>query len=179
MMQHEVAYEGETGKCYRANFYDRFGRTVLISRPAMQVFHYNNVLATMQNQYHLYLNICIMNSHMIKCSETQKNDLFFPSNFQNTNSPEDNVRHVVYTLENSILNLHNGQEQISWLIDFTGFTLNTNISVKAARGIINIMQNHYPERLAISFLYNPPKFFQAFWKVKLFPLKFQSLNSHF
>ncbi|KAA0036232.1 hypothetical protein IC582_018429 [Cucumis melo] len=115
---HEVAHEGETGKSFRANFYDRFGRTVLISRPGMQ----------------------------------------------NTNSPEDNVRHVVYLLENTILNLRNGQEQIAWLIDFTGFTMNTNISVKAARGIINILQSHYPERLAISFLYNPPRIFQAFWK---------------
>ncbi|KAG7034149.1 Random slug protein 5 [Cucurbita argyrosperma subsp. argyrosperma] len=115
---HEVAHEGETGKSFRANFYDRFGRTVLISRPGMQ----------------------------------------------NTNSPEDNVRHVVYVLENTIMNLRDGQEQISWLIDFTGFTINTNISVKAARGIINILQSHYPERLAISFLYNPPRIFQAFWK---------------
>lgn len=39
MMQHEVAHEGETGKAYRANFYDRLGRTVLISRPGMQVFY--------------------------------------------------------------------------------------------------------------------------------------------
>ncbi|XP_022133231.1 random slug protein 5-like [Momordica charantia] len=115
---HEVAHEGETGKAYRANFYDRLGRTVLISRPGMQ----------------------------------------------NTNSPEDNVRHVVYLLENTILNLRAGQEQISWLIDFTGFTFNTNISVKAARDIINIMQSHYPERLANAFLYNPPRIFQAFWK---------------
>lgn len=87
--------------------------------------------------------------------------------FQNTNSPEDNVRHVVYVLENTIMNLRDGQEQISWLIDFTGFTINTNISVKAARGIINILQSHYPERLAISFLYNPPRIFQAFWKVRI------------
>ncbi|CAK9320657.1 unnamed protein product [Citrullus colocynthis] len=114
---HKVAHEGETGKCFRANFYDRFGRTVLISRPGMQ---------------------------------------------------------------NTILNLRNGQEQISWLVDFTGFTLNTNISVKAARGTINILQSHYPERLAISFLYNPPRIFQAFWKaIRYFldPKTAQKVNS--
>jgi hypothetical protein len=88
---------------------------------------------------------------------------------QNTTSPEDNVRHVVYLLENSVLNLPEGQEQMSWLIDFTGFSLSTNISVKAGRDIINILQSHYPERLAIAFLYNPPRIFQAFYKaVKYF-----------
>lgn len=88
---------------------------------------------------------------------------------QNTNSPEGNVRHLVYLIENGILNLREGQEQMSWLIDFTGFSLNTNVSVKTARECINILQNHYPERLAVAFLYNPPRIFQAFWKaVKYF-----------
>ncbi|KAJ0604314.1 putative CRAL/TRIO domain, CRAL-TRIO lipid binding domain superfamily [Helianthus annuus] len=34
---HEVAVEGETGKLFRANFRDRFGRTVLILKPGLQV----------------------------------------------------------------------------------------------------------------------------------------------
>lgn len=89
---------------------------------------------------------------------------FFPI-CQNTASGEDNVRHLVYLLENAILNLPEGQEQMSWLIDFTGFSLNTNVTVKTARDITNILQNHYPERLAVAFLYNPPRIFQAFWKV--------------
>ncbi|TKY55816.1 CRAL-TRIO domain-containing protein [Spatholobus suberectus] len=88
---------------------------------------------------------------------------------QNTASAENNIRHLVYLMENAILNLSEGQEQMSWLIDFTGLSLNTNISVKTARDIIYILQNHYPERLAIAFLYNPPRIFQAFWKaVKFF-----------
>ncbi|PKI34792.1 hypothetical protein CRG98_044809 [Punica granatum] len=114
----EVAHEGETGKVSRANFFDRFGRTVLIMRPGKQ----------------------------------------------NTASPEGNIRHLVYIIENSILNLREGQEQMSWLIDFTGWTLNTNIPVRTARDIINILQSHYPERLAVAFLYNPPRFFEAFYK---------------
>lgn len=84
---------------------------------------------------------------------------------QNTTSAENNIRHLVYLIENSILNLREGQEQMSWLIDFTGWSLNTNIPVKTARDIINILQNHYPERLAICILYNPPRIFVAFWKV--------------
>lgn len=98
---------------------------------------------------------------------------------QNTNSPEGNIRHLVYLIENGILNLPEGQEQMSWLVDFSGFSLNTNVSVKTARDIIYILQNHYPERLAVAFLYNPPRIFQAFWKaVKYFldPKTFQKVK---
>ncbi|XP_021273918.1 phosphatidylinositol transfer protein PDR16 isoform X2 [Herrania umbratica] len=88
---------------------------------------------------------------------------------QNTTSAENHIRHMVYLLENGIMNLSEGQEQMSWLIDFTGFSLNTNIPVRTARDIVYILQSHYPERLAIAFLYNPPRIFQAFYKaVKYF-----------
>ncbi|KAJ6378785.1 hypothetical protein OIU78_028916 [Salix suchowensis] len=109
---HEVAHEGVTGKISRANFHDRYGRTVLIMRPGMQT---------------------------TKCTE-------------------DNVRYMVYLLENGILNLADGQEQMSWLIDFTGWSLSTNIPIKTSRDCINVLQNHYPQRLAIAFLYNPREF---------------------
>ncbi|KAI7754451.1 hypothetical protein M8C21_004714 [Ambrosia artemisiifolia] len=85
---------------------------------------------------------------------------------QNTKTGDGNVRHLVYLIENAILNLPDGQEQMTWLIDFTGFSINaSNIQVKTSRDIVNVLQNHYPERLAIAVLYNPPKIFQAFFKV--------------
>ncbi|MBA0643299.1 hypothetical protein Goklo_027608, partial [Gossypium klotzschianum] len=83
---------------------------------------------------------------------------------QNTKSAENNIRHLVYLLENAIMNLAEGQEQMSWLIDFTGFSLNTSIPIKVARDIVYILQGHYPERLAVAFLCNPPKIFEAFYK---------------
>ncbi|XP_059640349.1 CRAL-TRIO domain-containing protein C23B6.04c-like [Cornus florida] len=84
---------------------------------------------------------------------------------QLTKAGEDNVRHLVYLIENAILNLPEGQEQMSWLIDFNGWTMNTNVPIKIAREIIYVLQNHYPERLAIVVLYSPPRIFHAFWKV--------------
>lgn len=116
---HEIAKEGETGKVFRANFHDRFGRSVLIMRPGRQ----------------------------------------------NTTSMDNQIRHLVYLIENAILNLPEGQEEMVWLIDFTGWSLRTNVSVKTARETINILQNHYPQRLAVAFLYSPPRLFEAFWKV--------------
>ncbi|KAH7567278.1 hypothetical protein ACOSP7_010918 [Xanthoceras sorbifolium] len=85
--------------------------------------------------------------------------------FQNTKSIENQIRHLVYLIENAILNLPEGQEQMAWLIDFTGWSLSTSVPIKSARDTTYILQNHYPERLAIAFLYNPPRIFEAFWKV--------------
>ncbi|GAB2279530.1 hypothetical protein Dimus_014170 [Dionaea muscipula] len=89
---------------------------------------------------------------------------------QNTKSSEGNIRHLVYMLENAILYLVEGaQEQMSWLIDFRGWTLSTSASVRTSHEVINILQNHYPERLGVAFLYNPPRIFEMFWKaVKYF-----------
>ncbi|KAL2318706.1 hypothetical protein Fmac_032582 [Flemingia macrophylla] len=84
---------------------------------------------------------------------------------QNTASMDNQMRHLVYLLENAMLNLAPGQEQMAWLIDFTGWSLTNNVPLKSARETINILQNHYPERLAIAFLYNPPRVFEAFWKI--------------
>lgn len=75
------------------------------------------------------------------------------------------MKHLVYLIENAIFNLPEGQEQMAWLIDFTGWSIANNVPVKSARETINILQNHYPERLAVAFLYNPPRIFEAFWKV--------------
>ncbi|XP_077216400.1 uncharacterized protein LOC143850975 [Tasmannia lanceolata] len=84
---------------------------------------------------------------------------------QNTSSHDNQLRHLVYLIENAILNLPEGQEQMVWLIDFTGWSLTNSVPIKTARETAHILQNHYPERLAVSFLYNPPRIFGVFWKV--------------
>ncbi|KAL7223930.1 hypothetical protein ACSBR1_025402 [Camellia fascicularis] len=84
---------------------------------------------------------------------------------QKTTAGEGNLRHLVYLVENAILNLPEGQEQMTWLIDYTGWSLNTNVPIKVARDISYVLQNHYPERLGLIVQYNPPRIFEAFWKV--------------
>jgi hypothetical protein len=68
-------------------------------------------------------------------------------------------------LENAILHLPEAQEKMVWLIDFTGWTMAHASPIKTSRETANILQNHYPERLAIGFLFNAPKVFEAFFKV--------------
>ncbi|KAJ4846361.1 hypothetical protein Tsubulata_038468 [Turnera subulata] len=85
--------------------------------------------------------------------------------YQNTKSADNQIRHLVYLLENAILNLPVDQEKMSWLVDFTGWSISNAVPIKLARESTNILQNHYPERLAFAFLYNPPRIFEAFWKI--------------
>ncbi|CAN1188435.1 Phosphatidylinositol transfer protein 3 [Linum perenne] len=81
---------------------------------------------------------------------------------QNTKSIKGQIRYLVYCMENAIMNLPPGQEKMVWLIDFEGFNL-SHVSLKVTRETANVLQNHYPERLGLAILYNPPKFFEPFW----------------
>jgi len=65
-----------------------------------------------------------------------------------------------------------------WLIDFTGWTMAHATPIKTARESTSILQNYYPERLSTAFLFNPPKVFEAFYKVMaLNPAPFVNLIS--
>ncbi|KAL5570466.1 hypothetical protein UlMin_027041 [Ulmus minor] len=65
------------------------------------------------------------------------------------------LQHLVYLLENAILNLPEDQEQMAC----------TSVPIKSTQETIHILQNHYPERLDVAFLYNPPWSFEAFWNI--------------
>jgi hypothetical protein len=84
---------------------------------------------------------------------------------QNTTSREGQIKQLVYSMENAILNLPAGQEQMVWLIDFKDWSMNKAIPVKTVQETANVLQNHYPERLGISILLNPPHIFETFWLV--------------
>ncbi|XP_044377589.1 phosphatidylinositol transfer protein PDR17 isoform X1 [Triticum aestivum] len=84
---------------------------------------------------------------------------------QNTSSHEGQLRHLIYTMENAVLSLPQGLDKMVWLVDYTGWTLANATPIKTARDSTNILQNHYPERLSVAFLFNPPKVFESFFKV--------------
>lgn len=83
---------------------------------------------------------------------------------ENSKSVTGQIKYLVYCMENAILNLPPNQEQMVWLIDFWNFSL-TNISLKSAKEAAHVLQNHYPERLGVAILYNPPRIFEQFYKV--------------
>ncbi|XP_078437321.1 uncharacterized protein LOC144707915 isoform X2 [Wolffia australiana] len=79
--------------------------------------------------------------------------------------PRNQIRHLVYLTERAILHLPPEQEQMVWLIDFTGWSFRQCVPIKTAKDAVEILQNHYPERLCALFFYNPPWFFEPFWKI--------------
>ncbi|XP_065880686.1 uncharacterized protein [Euphorbia lathyris] len=81
---------------------------------------------------------------------------------QNTKSIKGQIKYLVYCMENAVLNLAPGQEQMVWLIDFRGYNL-THVSLKVTKETAHVLQDHYPERLGLAILFNPPKFFEPFW----------------
>lgn len=89
---------------------------------------------------------------------------FLVSGVQNSKSTKEQIKYLVYCMENAILNLPADQEQMVWLIDFDGFNL-SNISVKLTKETAHVLQDQYPERLGLAILYNPPKFFEPFFMV--------------
>jgi hypothetical protein len=137
---------------YRASFRDREGRTVVIMKPTKE--------ARLAFFHSAPLKIFGLFSFVIILK------LITVLKFQNTTSHEGQIRFLVYVLENAILNLPENKERMIWLIDFTGWTMAHATPMKTARESTSILQNHYPERLAIAFLFNPPKIFETFYKVK-------------
>ncbi|RLN09512.1 random slug protein 5-like [Panicum miliaceum] len=83
---------------------------------------------------------------------------------QNTKNSHGQVKYLVYCMENAILNLPHGQDQMVWLIDFAGFNLG-NLSIHVTKLTADVLQGHYPERLGVAILFNAPKFFEPFWKM--------------
>ncbi|KAG6547522.1 hypothetical protein Mapa_010970 [Marchantia paleacea] len=84
---------------------------------------------------------------------------------QNTTDHNGQIKQLVYTIENAIINLPPDQEQMVWLIDFKGWTMRKAVPIATARETAYILQNMYPERLSLAILYDPPKLFETFWAI--------------
>ncbi len=91
--------------------------------------------------------------------------------FENTNNHDGNLRHLVYNLERAIaamdMDKDNRQEKITLLIDYDGYSLFNAPPFKTSRATLDILQNHYPERLLRAYCIRPPWIFTAFWNMML------------
>lgn len=73
--------------------------------------------------------------------------LYLNPNKQNTKQSERQIQHLVYMLERVIELMPPGQETLALLINFKESSAGSNPSVGTGRTVLNILQNHYPERL--------------------------------
>ncbi|KAG9458474.1 hypothetical protein H6P81_002982 [Aristolochia fimbriata] len=84
--------------------------------------------------------------------------------FQSSKSRVGQIKFLVYSLENAIYSMAPSQDDMVWLIDFTNWNLSSSL-VKVMEETTCILKYYYPERLALTIVYNPPKVFQSFWKI--------------
>jgi hypothetical protein len=51
------------------------------------------------------------------------------------------------------------------LVDYEGYSMKNAPAIKTSISCLHIMQNHYPERLAVALCWHAPTLFSVTWKV--------------
>jgi hypothetical protein len=77
---------------------------------------------------------------------------------QNTKTSPRQIEHLVFMLERAVDMMPPGQETLALLVDFKSSSSSSNPSVGQGRQTLNILQNHYPERLGRALVINSTVF---------------------
>eukprot|EP00026_Physarum_polycephalum_P015386 Phypoly_transcript_16053.p1 GENE.Phypoly_transcript_16053~~Phypoly_transcript_16053.p1 ORF type:complete len:251 (+),score=47.87 Phypoly_transcript_16053:103-855(+) len=85
----------------------------------------------------------------------------------NPNSVELRVKYMVWMLEYAISKMEGDVEQVVLIMDFSdyGSRAKSPDSRQAAQQCLQILQNHYPERLGAAYIINSPWFFNALYAI--------------
>lgn len=88
----------------------------------------------------------------------------------NPASVEDRIKCLVFTLEEAIRSMdsmNTGIQKMCWIIDFNirKSEKKSPDGGKVAKKTIELLQNHYPERLGNAIVLNAPWYMRMFWKV--------------
>jgi hypothetical protein len=83
---------------------------------------------------------------------------------ENTQDELGNLKHLVWNLEKAIaVSANHKMDKMCLLIDFEGYKLKDAPPMSTSRKTLDILQNHYPERMHRAYVCNPPFIFRAFW----------------
>ncbi|KAL9652760.1 hypothetical protein ABK040_010793 [Willaertia magna] len=83
---------------------------------------------------------------------------------ENTKDGEKHIQLLAYTLLSAI-NRMELSDKMTWICDFEGTSMKSVPSVSDAKKTIEILSSHFPERLGMCFIVNPPKIFGMFYKL--------------
>lgn len=85
---------------------------------------------------------------------------------ENSNNHNDNIKHLVYSLERVIACTEkNKKEKIVMVMDFTNWSMRHNPPMKTTKETIHILQECYVERLERVYITNAPLLFRTFWNM--------------
>uniref|UniRef100_A0A7S1TDE7 CRAL-TRIO domain-containing protein n=1 Tax=Compsopogon caeruleus TaxID=31354 RepID=A0A7S1TDE7_9RHOD len=91
--------------------------------------------------------------------------MYMKPRFQNTEESEFQMHHLVYNLERAISEMEPPVEKMVIVMDFKQLSRRNNPSLSTQKQTLNILQNHYPERLGMAILVDAPPLFHALYKV--------------
>jgi hypothetical protein len=79
--------------------------------------------------------------------------------YENNPGHPDNLKNLVYTLERACREA--GESKFCVLLDFNNYSIAKFPSMATSRATLSILQDHYPERLGLSVIVNPPALFSG------------------
>ncbi|UZJ56954.1 hypothetical protein CBS101457_006274 [Exobasidium rhododendri] len=82
---------------------------------------------------------------------------------ENTSPSPRQIEYLVWSLERAIDFCPEGQDKICLLIDYSTATTQSQPSFATSKGVLNILQNHYPERLGKAIVCNVPWILSSFF----------------
>ena len=84
---------------------------------------------------------------------------------ENTKDWDNQVRHLVYTMERLVDSMDPaaGVESWVWIFDFHGMSYSTSVPISIGRQIVDILGTSYPERLGVAYMVDAPYIFSFFW----------------
>ncbi|KAG2387492.1 hypothetical protein C9374_001086 [Naegleria lovaniensis] len=84
---------------------------------------------------------------------------------ENTYDGEGNIQLLVYSLFTAVARMPPGVSQMTWICNFEGYTMKNAPSLSVCKQTVSILSSHFPERLGVALIVNPPKVFSWFWKL--------------
>jgi hypothetical protein len=84
---------------------------------------------------------------------------------ENSTDYAKNMKLLIHTFERAIESMPVGVEQMTWVLDFNGYTTKNAPPLSVCKDTISILSNHYPERLKAAIIVDPPKAFKLFYKI--------------
>eukprot|EP00879_Flechtneria_rotunda_P011394 GHRR01011901.1.p1 GENE.GHRR01011901.1~~GHRR01011901.1.p1 ORF type:complete len:280 (+),score=62.06 GHRR01011901.1:132-971(+) len=78
------------------------------------------------------------------------------------------LRFMTFVIETAVKNMKNGQEQWIWILDLAAYSPTNAPPLSITLSVLQLLANHYPERLYKAYVVNAPSIFQLAWKVRKF-----------
>lgn len=83
---------------------------------------------------------------------------------ENTNTWDRQIRHLVWNLELAMKLMPPTVSKVCLLIDY-GVNFKNQTPMSVSKKVLDILQNHYAERLGIAFMYEAPAMLSIFWRI--------------